>query len=86
MDWLFFWNKKQTNRNNQTANTAEGEELIEQIEKAKNEWIHTRLSFDWADHPEAIDYAVYSIEAAERRYMFLLNEAKKLGIVAKPTF
>jgi hypothetical protein len=85
MNWLFSL-KRDKPKADHEQKTDDTVELLGEIEKAKQQWIHTQLFLDWADDSESIDYAIYSIEAAERRYMYLLNKAKKMGVVAKPTF
>lgn len=37
--------------------------------------------FNNATDPELIDHAILLLEAAERKYMFLLNEAKDKGLI-----
>lgn len=49
------------------------------VEQARNEWLCARAYFDNVTDPDLIDHAIYSIEAAERKYMFLLRRAGELG-------
>lgn len=56
------------------------EELVEQIDKAREEWDLARCQLDQMSEPELIDYAVYRLQAAEKRYMYLLKKAEKKGI------
>lgn len=46
------------------------------IEQARREWVNAKTFFDNVVDPELVDYAVYSIEAAERKYVYLLNKAR----------
>jgi hypothetical protein len=90
MNWFFSWfpNRNKEKKKVETPNMLEMDsstKLYYQIQQAKQEWILSQHSFEWAVHPEGIDYAVYAMEAAERKYMFLLNEAKRSGVMAKPT-
>jgi hypothetical protein len=83
VDWLLF--NKNSIEKEEDLTSNEANELIEAIDKAKKEWVNTQLVFNWVEEPELVDYAVYAMEAAERRYIYLLNKAKKLGVVIKPT-
>lgn len=52
------------------------EDLGTLIEQARQEWLSAKAYFDSVDDPDLVDYAVYSVEAAERKYMYLLKKAK----------
>ncbi|MFO7819462.1 MAG: DUF2508 family protein [Halanaerobacter sp.] len=47
--------------------------LEEKIEEAKLEWREAREYFDLVSDPELVDYAIYLLEAAERKYEYLLK-------------
>lgn len=55
-------------------------ELIECIEKARNEWEHAYSSFESAKENEIIDYYIYNMKACQVKYEYLLRKAKKKGI------
>lgn len=55
--------------------------LNEEITKAYKEWVDAKKVFEEIND-ELVDYAVFRLNAAERRYMYLLNEAKKSGMNA----
>lgn len=57
------------------AKTKE-EILLNEIELAKKEWDYAQKRFNDVSDPEMVDYIVYYIIAAERRYMYLLNKYK----------
>ncbi|NMB24039.1 MAG: YaaL family protein [Firmicutes bacterium] len=46
------------------------------VEQARRDWVNAKTFFDNVVDPELVDYAVYSIEAAERKYVYLLNKAR----------
>jgi len=46
------------------------------VEEARKEWIDAKSYFDNVVDPDLVDYAVYSVEAAERKYMYLLRRAR----------
>lgn len=58
----------------------EGDELVKQIDKAKKEWNVARCQLDQMSEPDLIDYAVYRLQAAEKRYMYLLKTAEEKGV------
>lgn len=63
---------------------AEPGALAADIEKAHQEWLVARSFFDNVTDPRLVDYAIYSIGAAEKRYMFLLDEARRHGVQVNP--
>lgn len=46
------------------------------VEQARQEWLNAKSYFDNVVDPDLVDYAVYSVEAAERKYMYLLKKAR----------
>lgn len=46
------------------------------VEKAKQEWQAALSLFNNATDKELIDQAIFALNAAERRYVFLLKEAR----------
>ena len=44
---------------------------------AKQEWLSAVEYFHEVSEPDLVDYAVYSLHAAERKYMYLLDKARK---------
>ncbi|WP_082927062.1 MULTISPECIES: DUF2508 family protein [Paenibacillus] len=51
--------------------------IYEEIRLAKAEWERAYMAFQEAVGEDEIDFAVYTLEAAERRYQIHLKEAKK---------
>lgn len=51
-------------------------DIFTQIEQAKLEWKQAANYFDNVSDPELVDYAILLREAAERKYMYLLKQAK----------
>lgn len=66
--------------------TATAENLDERwsvfldVRKAQEEWERAYLMFDEALGQDQIDYAIYILEAAERKYQIHLKHAKSLGL------
>jgi hypothetical protein len=51
--------------------------LIEEISKARKEWSEAQARLDWALGKDHIDYSIYALETAEKRYEMLLRIAKQ---------
>ncbi len=51
-----------------------------EVRKAQSEWERACLMFDEARGQDQIDYAIYILEAAERKYQIHLRHAKLLGL------
>nr|WP_236588285.1 YaaL family protein [Tumebacillus amylolyticus] len=56
---------------------SEFEKLRQEIDAARKEWAIAQQHIDHVSEPELIDHAIYYLEAAERKYGYLLREAKK---------
>ncbi|MDS1030493.1 DUF2508 family protein [Bacillota bacterium LX-D] len=55
--------------------------LLKALEKAQKECAMARNFFDQVLDQDLVDFAIYEMEAAERRYMHLLKLAKKEGLL-----
>jgi len=55
-------------------------ELLALVEEARQEWDAARGYFDSVSEPDLIDHAVYVNQAAEKRYMYLLKQARNNGV------
>ncbi|MHB1127695.1 MAG: YaaL family protein [Bacillota bacterium] len=54
--------------------------LVKTVDEARQDWISAKKLFEEATDKDLIDYAIHQIEAAERRYMYLLKKAREEGI------
>ena len=54
-------------------------DLATAIAAARDEWLTAQRFFECVSEPDLVDQAIYSIEAAERKYMYLLRLAKAEG-------
>ena len=52
--------------------------LEEELEIARQNWLEARDYFERVQDPDLIDYAIYSLGAAEAKYNYLLKEVKRL--------
>lgn len=56
------------------------ESLLSDVEQARQQWLDAKAYFNHVTDPDLIDMAIYSIEAAEKRYMYLLKVARTQGV------
>lgn len=80
-------NKKTTywfRREKEDAALPEKLQLLTEIQKAHNEWVSAQLKLDWVLEKDQIDYAIFALEAAEKRYEMLLRQAKQEGWSQSP--
>lgn len=54
--------------------------LPDAVERARQEWLSAKAYFDSVIETELVDHAIYTIEAAERKYMYLLKQARDAGV------
>lgn len=54
--------------------------LAESVERAREEWMGSRAYFETVSEPDLVDHAIYMMEAAEKRYVYLLKKAREAGI------
>lgn len=54
--------------------------LIREIVKAKADWTAAQQKLDHVTEIDQIDYAIYALEAAEKRYEMLIRQAKKTNL------
>lgn len=55
--------------------------LCELIELARQDWEHARKVFEEVQDPDMVDHAIFAMEAAERKYMYLLKKAREENLV-----
>jgi hypothetical protein len=48
----------------------------EKVRKAYREWEDAKNYFEYVSEPELVDYAVYAIEAAKRRFLYMLRQCR----------
>lgn len=57
------------------ASAPPSEEAL--LAEAHREWLAAREFFDHATDPDLIDYAILSLKAAEKRYVYLWKRARQ---------
>ncbi|MGD9569776.1 MAG: DUF2508 family protein [Sedimentibacter sp.] len=51
-------------------------DLYINLENAKKEWEEAKNIFENVSEPDLVDYAIYNVEAAEKKYVYLLKQIK----------
>jgi hypothetical protein len=46
------------------------------LERAHRDWLAANRQFDYATDPELVDYAIYSLKAAEKQFVYLWKMAR----------
>jgi hypothetical protein len=54
--------------------------LLQEIKTAHQNWVTAQIQFEYALDVDQIEYAIYALEAAEKRYEMLLKQAKKMRV------
>ncbi|MGB9867488.1 MAG: DUF2508 family protein [Bacillota bacterium] len=70
-----------------TRNKGESDhsvELMRAMDSARREWAAAESYFKMVSQPELVDHAVFLMEAAKRRYEYLLRLAREQRINAHP--
>ena len=71
-----FWNKNHTG----SRLSPDKQELILEIRLAQEQWMSAKNHLDWVNGvDDEIDYVIYEIAAAEKKYELLLKQAKKMN-------
>ncbi|NGM85584.1 hypothetical protein G5B47_24605 [Paenibacillus sp. 7124] len=78
MGWLSGWRSQ--NGKEQEEAQEEHWDVFTEIRKAHMEWERAHLMFDEAVGQDQIDYAIFILEAAERKYQIHLKHAKRIGL------
>lgn len=78
-----WWNKN-SKSNQEKVMTADEQEkmwsVFMDVRKSQMEWERAHMMFQEAMGQDQIDYAIYMLEAAERKYQINLKQAKELNM------
>jgi len=58
--------------------------LSEQLKQAKYEWLSAQNYYNNVSDADLVDYAAYHIQAAEKKYTYLLKRARHEGLRSSP--
>jgi hypothetical protein len=59
-------------------------DLPDVIEQARQEWLSAQSYYNSVSDSDLVDHAVYTMQAAEKKYMYLLKKARREGITYSP--
>ncbi|MGF7058453.1 DUF2508 family protein [Brassicibacter mesophilus] len=79
--FLSFFNKLKSNFTVEYNNQED--DFLKILNKAHSDWEDAELYFQSVTEPDLIDYAIYKMEAARTKYVYLLKQAKEKGIKAE---
>ncbi|MFC7682167.1 DUF2508 family protein [Paenibacillus sp. GCM10028914] len=78
-----WWNRS-SKANQEKVITADEQErmwsVFMDVRKSQMEWERAHMMFQEATGQDQIDYAIYMLEAAERKYQMNLKQAKQLNL------
>lgn len=58
--------------------------LLQAVEEARREWFMTQNYYNSVSENDLVDHAAYLMQAAEKKYMYLLKKARSEGIAHNP--
>jgi hypothetical protein len=64
-----------------SKNKPGDDEIFLNIENAKKEWEDAKNIFENVSQPDLVDYAIYKVEAAEQKYIYLLKQYKSNNLI-----
>lgn len=57
---------------------------LKELEQARHEWLSAQNYYDNVSDSDLVDYAAYHIQAAEKKYTYLLKRARHEGLKYSP--
>ena len=64
----------------ETSPDAEKRDLMAAIVSARGEFEAARSYFNFVTEPELVEHAILRLAAAERRYNYVLRQARRIGL------
>ena len=61
------------------ATVPEERDLFDLVEEARQEWQAAMCHFNQVIDPDLVDHAIHAMEAAEKKYTYLLKKARREG-------
>ncbi len=58
--------------------------LVDTVEQARREWQYAQNYYNSVSDSDLVDHAVYLMQAAEKKYMYLLKKARHEGVTYSP--
>lgn len=59
-------------------------DLPDVVEQARQEWLAAQSYYNTVTDKDLVDHAVYLMQAAEKKYMYLLKQARQSGVTYSP--
>jgi len=66
--------------NDQQIGSFKAPDILENLEAAWREWQYAKDYFNSVIDPDLIDHAIFYMGAAEKKYVYLLKQAKEKGL------
>jgi len=60
--------------------TIKAPDIMENLETARRDWQYAQAYFNSVQDPDLIDHAIFYMGATEKKYTYLLKQAKENGI------
>jgi hypothetical protein len=80
MSWWLF-NRNDSQRQEEMESLRKDKQLlIQEIRVAHRNWINAQAQFEYALGKDQVDYAIFTLEATEKRYEMLVKQAKQLQV------
>jgi len=54
--------------------------LLDSVDKARQDWLTAKAYFDNVTDPDLVDHAIYGMDATEKKYVYLLKQARAEGL------
>lgn len=55
----------------------EQQELLDLVERARQDWMAAKVYFENVSDPDLVDHAIHTMDATQKRYMYLLRKARE---------
>lgn len=68
----------------QREETSPEEKMLQEIWEAHEEWVNSINNFNYVSEPDLIEYSIYDIETKQKRYSYLIKQAKDQQIDVAP--
>jgi len=53
--------------------------IADEVKKAHQDWLKAQKYFECVSDPDLVDHAIFTEEAARKKYIYLLKKAKQQG-------
>lgn len=50
------------------------------VERAREDWLAAKAYFENVSDPDLVDHAIHLVMATEKKYMYLIRQAREQGI------